>query len=576
MSLFGNDKNTQKDTLKVGLDESTFGALNVTLSNGKSHIFYLTDLVTQIGRQSANHLQIRDPEVSKVHCKLEATTAGILLSDMDSANGTFVNGQLVKKHLLSVHDKIQIGGANLVLFESSESESELSRPMTGVISLLGMERVETLPNKEELTVVLNTADFKENSTQFVALSEDTGFLPVEKLNDERVVRRNYERLRVAYEVARNVGLETDLKRLAHSIVEGILEVLQADTAIIVLKNIKGELEPFAAVGNNEHGEVRIPKMILDRVNETGEALLTSDAMADNQFSRSATVVGRSIRSALCVPLMIQGEILGMIHLSSSLAAGAYSESDLALLSSIAQPAALAVANAQLLHQVQEDSRMRTSLSRFLSPALVEKVIKQGVELLPEGELVTTTVLFSDIRGFTKMSKGMPPQNVVGLLNEYFEQVVEVVFAYGGTLDKFMGDGLMAVWGTPVQSETDAFFAAKAADRMRQVLDEVVNKNRVARGESPLQTGFGIATGKVVAGGIGGNRRQDFTVIGDPVNLASRLCDKAVAGQVLVCPDTKEACERDGISFNELPAIQIKGIDHPVQVFEMPSTPDMER
>ena len=126
---------------------------------------------------------------------------------------------------------------------------------------------------------------------------------------------------------------------------------------------------------------------------------------------------------------------------------------------------------------------------------------------------------------------MPPQHVVGLLNEYFEQVVEVVFAYGGTLDKFMGDGLMAVWGTPVQSETDAFFAVKAADRMRRVLDEVVNKNRIARGEKPLQTGFGIATGKVVAGGIGGTRRQDFTVIGDPVNLASRLCDQAKPGQV---------------------------------------------
>jgi adenylate cyclase len=324
-----------------------------------------------------------------------------------------------------------------------------------------------------------------------------------------------------------------------------------------------------AVGSNNDEEVRIPKVILDRVQETGDALLTSDAMADNQLSRSKTVVGRSIRSALCVPLRVQDEILGMIHLSSSLATGAYSEVDLELLTAVAQPAALAVAHAQLLTQVQSDARMRSSLSRFLSPALVEKVVKQGMELLPEGELVMATVLFSDIRGFTKLSKGMPPQDVVGLLNEYFEQMVEVVFTYGGTLDKFMGDGLMAVWGTPVQSTTDAFFAAKAADKMRYVLEHVVNKDRQDRGEAPLSAGFGIATGKVVAGGIGGARRQDFTVIGDPVNLASRLCSQAVAGQILVCEQTKEACRQDGLEFKELPAVAIKGIEHLVKVFDMP-------
>ena len=376
---------TQKETVKRDIKEQTYGTLRVELSSGKLLNFHLHEMVTQIGRQSANHLQIRDPEVSKIHCKLEVTSAGLLLSDMDSANGTFVNGQVVKKYLLSENDKIQIGGATLLLSDApeSESESEIFKPLTGVMSMLGLEREDTFPNREELTVVLNTADFKETPTQLFALSDETGFLPVERLNDPNQLRHNYERLRVAYELSRSVGLETDLKRLARSIVEGILEVLQADTAIMVLKNEQGELEPFAAVGSNEHDEVRIPKMIIDRVNETGEALLTSDAMADNQFSRSA-VVGRSIRSALCVPLTIQDEILGMIHLSSSLAAGAYSESDLALLSSIAQPAALAVANAQLLSQVQDDARMRTSLSRFYRQLWSIRSSNKGSSSFPRG------------------------------------------------------------------------------------------------------------------------------------------------------------------------------------------------
>ena len=570
MGIFDSENERTKDTVKFSPDGNLFGILEVKLSNGREFTHNINETMIQIGRQSANHLQIRDPEVSKVHCKLEVTTAGLLLSDMDSANGTFVNGQAVKKILLSQGDRMQVGGATLVLDEITESETEISRKLTGVLSFLDEEREPTLQSRDELTVVLNAPEFKEQTTQFIAFTEDKGFSPAESVEDPQALRRNYERLRVAYDLSRKVGLETDLKRLAHTIVDGILEVIQADTAIMVLKDANGDLTPVVAVGSSStHEEVRIPKVILDRVQETGDALLTSDAMADNQLSRSKTVVGRSIRSALCVPLVVQEEILGMIHLSSSLATGAYSEVDLELLTSVAQPAALAVAHAQLLKQIQKDARMRSSLSRFLSPALVEKVVRQGMELVPEGELVACTVLFSDIRGFTKLSKGMPPREVVGLLNEYFEQMVEVVFSYGGTLDKFMGDGLMAVWGTPVQSSTDAFFAAKAADHMRQVLESVVNKGRVARGEEPLQAGFGIATGPVVAGGIGGARRQDFTVIGDPVNLASRLCNKAIAGQVLVCEETKNACLKDGVDFEELPAISIKGIDHPVKVYDMP-------
>ena len=570
MGIFDSENERTKDTVKLSPDGNLFGILEVKLSNGREFTHNINETMIQIGRQSANHLQIRDPEVSKVHCKLEVTTAGLLLSDMDSANGTFVNGQAVKKILLSQGDRMQVGGATLVLDEITESETEISRKLTGVLSFLDEEREPTLQSRDELTVVLNAPEFKEQTTQFIAFTEDKGFSPAESVEDPQALRRNYERLRVAYDLSRKVGLETDLKRLAHTIVDGILEVIQADTAIMVLKDANGDLTPVVAVGSSStHEEVRIPKVILDRVQETGDALLTSDAMADNQLSRSKTVVGRSIRSALCVPLVVQEEILGMIHLSSSLATGAYSEVDLELLTSVAQPAALAVAHAQLLKQIQKDARMRSSLSRFLSPALVEKVVRQGMELVPEGELVACTVLFSDIRGFTKLSKGMPPREVVGLLNEYFEQMVEVVFSYGGTLDKFMGDGLMAVWGTPVQSSTDAFFAAKAADHMRQVLESVVNKGRVARGEEPLQAGFGIATGPVVAGGIGGARRQDFTVIGDPVNLASRLCNKAIAGQVLVCEETKNACLKDGVNFEELPAISIKGIDHPVKVYDMP-------
>jgi adenylate cyclase len=159
--------------------------------------------------------------------------------------------------------------------------------------------------------------------------------------------------------------------------------------------------------------------------------------------------------------------------------------------------------------------------------------------------------------------------VVSMLNEYFEAMVEVVFEHNGVLDKFLGDGLMAVWGTPVRSPDDAAQAVRAAKTMREVLDSVVNAARARRGEAPLRAGYGIATGMVIAGGMGAKRRQDFTVIGDTVYLSRRLCGVARPGQVLVCEATERAASQSGLRFVPLEARTVKGVSRPVPVFELP-------
>jgi adenylate cyclase len=283
-------------------------------------------------------------------------------------------------------------------------------------------------------------------------------------------------------------------------------------------------------------------------------------------------VGQQIHSALCVPLLVQNEVLGVIHLSSSSTAGAYEEKDLALLRAIAQPAGLAVANARLLRKVEEDAHQRAELSRFLSPALVEKVVQNELNVHKQGDKVQATVLFSDIRGFTTISEGAAPEAVVSMLNEYFEAMVEIVFEMGGTLDKFIGDGLMAVWGTPMPGPDDPVLAVRAATRMRATLESVVNTARTKRGEAPLMAGYGIATGKVIAGAMGARRRQDFTVIGDTVNLASRLCGQAKPAQILVDENTERVAKRAGMSLQSLEARVVKGFARPVPVWQVPKEP----
>lgn len=541
-----------------------------------------------IGRHTDNDVQLLDPEVSKQHLKVTLAGDSHLLEDLGSANGTLVNGLAVQNTHLVHGDVVELGRFRLryVVREPTpetvappppvsarvppREENPLAKLVDDMSVPFGAPVAEELapPRREEgtmVTLVPNLSELEDDSV--VAVSMQQSFAPANGLEDKDL-ERDYERLRVAFDLAQEVGLQKDLFQLGETILERITDVLYCDTAVIMLRDEAGELVPLASRVDDGRDEVRIPRAIVEKVVNSREGLLSRDAQADSML-RSHTVVGQRIRSALCIPLVMEQEVHGVIHLSSSSAAGIYGERDLALLKAIAQPAALAVANARLVQQVQEDAKSRAEFERFLSPALVERVMSRDLSLGTAGDKAVATVLFSDIRGFTSMSDGVAPEQVVSMLNEYFEAMVEIVFAYGGTLDKFLGDGMMAVWGTPVQHDDDARRAVRAAKRMRYILHTVVNQARKARGESPLEIGIGIATGEVIAGAMGGRRRQDFTVIGDVVNLSSRLCSQANPRQILVCEETAKRAQGGKVVLHELPAQMVKGVSRPVPRFEVP-------
>jgi adenylate cyclase len=185
-----------------------------------------------------------------------------------------------------------------------------------------------------------------------------------------------------------------------------------------------------------------------------------------------------------------------------------------------------------------------------------------------GESLRVTVLFTDIRSFTSISETMDPQNLVALLNEYFTEMVGIVMDEGGVVDKYIGDAIMAVFGAPVPKAGDAANAVRAAVRMRTALG-VLNARLAARGVAPLRTGIGIHTGEVVAGNIGSERRMEYTVIGDAVNLASRLESntKELGVNVLISEDTY-ALTRDTIVVRPMREITVKGRNRPVMTYEL--------
>jgi adenylate cyclase len=227
--------------------------------------------------------------------------------------------------------------------------------------------------------------------------------------------------------------------------------------------------------------------------------------------------------------------------------------------------------------LKERDQLKTTMGKYMTASVIEHLMSGKVQL--GGETLPVTILFSDIRSFTTISERMNAQELVGLLNEYFTEMVGIVMDNGGVVDKYIGDAIMAVFGAPVPKKDDAIHAVLAAVRMRVALKKL-NANLVARGIPALRTGIGIHTGEVVAGNIGSERRMEYTVIGDAVNLASRLESntKDLGVNVLISEDTWKLV-KDAVVARPVREITVKGRKQPVMTYEVVGIvgePELER
>ncbi len=497
---------------------------------------------TTVGRHPTNDLRLLDREVSKEHACIELVNHSFLIRDLGSSNGTFVNGRRVKELKLRDGDEIALGSLRLV-FHTGESQL----PSPGV------------------TVLAST----QSMPAFIAhldQAEENEFRPADQLNDLPALKLDYEKLRIANEFHRMVGLERDQKSLLDKILKVAFELVPADNAVIFLNDPSGELRVEAIKHRKPGEEVVVSDTVLKRVTETRQAVLTADAIIDARFASSESIVAQGIRSAMAVPLLAKGALKGVLFCDTRERTNAFSEKDLKVLSGISSQAAIALENAELALKIEREAVTRAELSRFLSPAVADMVVRGEVELFRTGRLVEVSVLFADIRGFTTMAESEQPHETVSMLNQFFSAMAGVVFRHEGNLDKFIGDCVMATWGPPSSHPDDAARALRAALEMQR---EVValNEQRAAQGKAPLEVGIGVNTGPAVVGYMGSTERHEFTAIGDSVNTASRLCGLARSGEVLASEAT---VKRAGPGFQTEPMsmLQVKGKEKGVPTYKV--------
>jgi adenylate cyclase len=221
---------------------------------------------------------------------------------------------------------------------------------------------------------------------------------------------------------------------------------------------------------------------------------------------------------------------------------------------------------RMARSLREKEMIKRAFTRYVAPEVVEEVLKDPEHAMLTGERRQATVLFCDIRGFTSMSERLTPEQVVSLLNEFYMLMIETVSKHDGTLDKFLGDAVMAVFGAPIAHPDHAARAVLTALDMRAAIADLAKRRR-EQGLAPFEVGIGVSLGEVVAGTVGTEERMQYTVIGDSVNVASRLQDRAKSGSILLSRRTYDAV-RDLVDAKSLGAMKVKGKEAEVEVYEV--------
>jgi adenylate cyclase len=395
-----------------------------------------------------------------------------------------------------------------------------------------------------------------------------GFQPFDAVAaDHAQLRTDYERLRMAWELTRTISAERELDKLLEKILDALFSFVSADRAVILLRGDDGELEAHAARrrdGSND--SIPLSTTILGHVMREKASVLTHDAAMDFALSKGKSMILNRISSAIVVPLLHEDTVLGAVWLDSA-SLGQFGAKDLEIVTAVGAQAALFIRNSLLSRKVEQEIIMRERFSRLIAPNVAAEVEAGRLEIKKGGVgLEHCTVFNSDIRGFTKMSSGVDAGRVVDMLNEYFEQMVEVIFRHEGTLDKFMGDGIMAFWGAPKSSADDPVRAVRCGlDQLRAV--ERFNERRASIGEPPISVGIGVHTGPLVVGYVGSSKALSYTVIGHTANQSARLCGVAEAGQLIVSAATR-AHLGNHFELEELAPVLLKGIAEPVPIFNV--------
>lgn len=458
-------------------------ALVIEGDEESQELFVLSRPQINIGRNHAasgivNDINLPDRTVSRRHARIIQEGDSYIIEDLGSENRVIVNERPVRRIPLGDGDRISIGRYTLV-FQS--------------------QRIKSVDPKGYTVGPLDPCK-----------TMDLNYLILHRLSDLLVT-------------------VTTVDEFLNAAMDLTLSSLRAGTGMLLLRGDDGTLREAVRRSPSD----AFSRSMVRQAIETRTAIMTG-----LDYAPTETMMARGIRSALCAPLIHEGSVLGAIYVESS-QIGCFSEDSLVLLTVTANQVASGLEKAALNERLYKEILIRKNLERFLSPHVARRIVEdssEGGELPLRTDRLQVSVLFADIQGFTLLSERLDPAEIADLLTGYFTLMTEVLFRWEGTLDKYLGDGLLAIFGAPFRCADHGLRAVRCGLEMLEKQKAFV---RSLPEDRRFNIRIGINTGEVVAGYLGSPQRMEYTVLGEAVVIANRLQALARPGAVYIGRPTFE-------------------------------------
>ncbi len=568
-----------------------------SIGDATTHFPLVGDTIT-IGRGGSNSIPLADTACSSKHAQFVRDAQGWNIQDRGSLNGTFVNAQRLQT-ALAVHlihgDRILLGSTEFSFDSETGATTVVSAPtaakakpaadyagsfMQSIVDDAISGGGTSASDLQQALVIDETAEDTSGSHfEFRSIDQTpkgpeqtfqlgTTRRPLPLVGLEPIGRGAGEslaevKLRLIQDVSEKLVRILEPSQLLDEILLIVMNQAGADRGLLCLLDDQGSPTPIAARGLADDQQVRLSRTVLHMVLERRSGVLIQQP--SNSANLLKSLAAMEVCSTLCAPLWTGDKIVGLLSLDSTKPTKIFNEEDLELLLAVAHQAAMGIERIRLSQMIEAERSVKTYLSKYLDNRIVEQIANSGggADPLAPAEKVVT-VLFSDIVSFTKICEGMAPVEVASFIREYLTSMTDVVFAHGGTIDKYIGDALMALFGAPLASPDSAAEAIRAALEMRS---RVYDFRPPRAGSPPLRIRIGVNTGPVVVGNIGSTRRMEYTAIGDAVNVAARLQTFARPNEICI-DETTYAATADQFVVEEIGAIDVRNRSKPVAVYKV--------
>jgi adenylate cyclase len=533
-------------------------------TSGDQSIELLPGRTLVVGRAVTSDVPIYDPTISRRHAEISLSNSGVRVKDLDSSNGTQLNGVRITEAEAALNDVVAFGKVAFRVVRTGEparpsgASPEASQSGSRAIPQGTIVRqVPVSPSSGGVPAIMQGA---------AAPAPGAGHLKVAALTE---AERREKKLSLLVEISKELSRQQELDQLLQKIVDFTFQIFNVDRVSILLQDAKtGELVPH--ISKSRTGDTNaarhVPQSIARKAVDDRVAILSDNAAADDRFKGKSILI-QSVRSAMCTPLLASDQKpLGILYVDNQTAMQAFTDEDLEFLMAFGGLAAVAIENSQLSERIRKEAMKLSNFQRYFAPNVAAQIAQSEGAVELGGDKRPVVIFFSDIRGFTSMSENMNPDDVANLLTEYFTEMVEIVFEHAGSLDKFMGDAIMALWGAPIVHEDDADRAMQCAIDQLAALEKM-NAKWQEQNRPPIKVGIGINFGEVFAGNFGSDRRLEYTVIGDAVNTASRLCSAAGQNEILISEPFFKALKHPP-EVEALEPMQVKGRAKKVRVYRV--------